>query len=66
MFKKSISLEQKSFKTFLESRQEIRPKAETIRRQDNKGADRKMELNKSPEIPDRWETSEVPGLPSGP
>ena len=34
-------------------------------RQNNKGADRKMELNDSPEIPDRGETSEEPCLPSG-
>ena len=24
-----------------------------------------MESNDSPEIPDRWETSDIPGLPSG-
>ena len=35
-------------------------------RQNNKTADRKMESNDSPEIPDRGETSEVPGLRSGP
>ena len=34
-------------------------------RQNNKRADRKMESNGSPEIPDRRETSEEPGLPSG-
>ena len=34
-------------------------------RQNNKTADRKMEPNDSPEIPDREEASEVPGLPSG-
>ena len=36
-------------------------------RQNNKGADRKMESNVNPEIPDRGgaETSEEPGLPSG-
>ena len=34
-------------------------------RQNNKTADRKMESNDSPEIPDRGETSEEPGLPSG-
>ena len=33
-------------------------------RQNNKGADRKMESNDSPEIPDRGEASEEPGLPS--
>ena len=33
--------------------------------QNNKGVDRKMESNDSPEIPDRGETSEEPGLPSG-
>ena len=44
-------------------------KAETRRtkmnnktRQNNKGADRKIESNDSPEIPDRGETSEEPGL----
>ena len=34
-------------------------------RQSNKRADRKMESNESPEMPDREETSEEPGLPSG-
>ena len=34
-------------------------------RQNNKGADRKMESNDSPEITYRGETSEEPGLPSG-
>ena len=33
-------------------------------RQNNKTADRKMESNDSPEIPDREETSEEPDLPS--
>ena len=35
-------------------------------RKNNKGADRKMESNGSPEIPDRGETSEGPDLPSDP
>ena len=35
-------------------------------RQNNKRADRKVESNDSPEIPDRGETSAIPGLPSGP
>ena len=34
-------------------------------RQNNKTADRKMESNDSPEIPDRQETSEELGLPLG-
>ena len=34
-------------------------------RQNNQGADRKMESNDSPDIPDRGETSEEPGLPLG-
>ena len=34
-------------------------------RQNNKRADRKVESNDSPEIPDRAKTSEVPGLPLG-
>ena len=33
--------------------------------QSNKRADRKVESNDSPEIPDREEASEEPGLPSG-
>ena len=33
-------------------------------RQNNKRADRKTESNDSPEIPDKEETSEIPGLPS--
>ena len=34
-------------------------------RQNNKRADRKMKSNDSPEIPDREQTSEEPGLPWG-
>ena len=34
-------------------------------RQNNKRAGRKMESNDSPEVPDKEETSEEPGLPSG-
>ena len=34
-------------------------------RQKNKRLDSKEESNDSPEIPDRWETSDIPGLPSG-
>ena len=55
----------------MKSWQETGPKAEKIEyrsnrtRQNNTGADRKMESNDNPEIPDRGETSEDPGLPSG-
>ena len=31
----------------------------------NKRVDSKVESNDSPEIPDRGETSDIPGLPSG-
>ena len=34
-------------------------------KQNNKTADRKMESNDSPDIPDRGETPEEPGFPSG-
>ena len=34
-------------------------------RQKNKRGDSKVESNDSPEIPDRGETSDTPGLPSG-
>ena len=34
-------------------------------RQKNKRRDSKVESNDSPEIPDRGETSDIPGLPSG-
>ena len=34
-------------------------------RQKNKRGDSQMESNDSPEIPDRGETSDIPGLPSG-
>ena len=34
-------------------------------RQKNKRGDSKVESNDSPEIPDRGETSDIPGLPSG-
>ena len=34
-------------------------------RQKNKTGDIKVESNDNPEIPDRGETSDIPGLPSG-
>ena len=34
-------------------------------RQKNKKGDSKVESNDGPEIPDRGETSDIPGLPSG-
>ena len=34
-------------------------------RQKNKRGDSKVESNDSPEIPDRRDTSDIPGLPSG-
>ena len=34
-------------------------------RQENKRRDGKVESNDSPGIPDRGETSDIPGLPSG-
>ena len=34
-------------------------------RQKDKTGDSKVESNDSPEIPDRGETSDIPGLPSG-
>ena len=34
-------------------------------RQKNKRGDSKVESNDSPAIPDRGETSDIPGLPSG-
>ena len=34
-------------------------------RQKNKRGDSKVKSNDSPEIPDRGETSDIPGLPSG-
>ena len=37
----------------------------TRTRQKNKRGDSKVESNDSPEIPDRGETSDIPGLPSG-
>ena len=40
-------------------------RARGLGRKKNKRGDRKGELNDSPEIPDRRETSDTPGLPSG-
>ena len=68
--KKSLYLEEdKSLKTFLESRQETGPKAEkgedrrsNRTRQNNQREVRKVESNDSREIP---QTPEVPNLPSG-
>ena len=34
-------------------------------RQKNKTGDSKVDSNDSPEIPDRRDTSDIPGLPSG-
>ena len=45
----------------------IRQKEQQDYRQTNKRGDiyiEKWDQTESPEIPDRWETSEIPGLPS--
>ena len=47
------------------SRKKGEDKMSNRTRQNNKRADRKIELNDSPEIPDRGETSEELGLPLG-
>ena len=58
-------------KNFLESLEERASRQKTIRqkgnrtRQKNKRGDSKVESNDSPGIPDRGETSDIPGLPSG-
>ena len=39
--------------------------AEKRTKQKNKTGDRKGESNDNPDIPDREETSEIPGLPLG-
>ena len=71
---KSLSLEKKHLKKFLESMQKTGPKAEKKRedrrsnsaRHNDKRADRKTESNDSPEITDRGhQISEESGLPSG-
>ena len=48
-----------------EKKKKIRRKSNRTR-QKNQREDSKAELNGSPEIPDRGETSDIPGLPSGP
>ena len=67
-----ISLEIKKKKKNPKSRQEENgPKADKNEkedrsnriRQNHKRADRKVESNDSPKIPDRGEASEMPGLP---
>ena len=62
----------KGLKKFLESRQEeTGPKTErgedrrSNRTRQNNGADRNLQSNDSPEISDKSETSEKPGLPFG-
>ena len=62
----------KSFKKFLDlgrrlgqNQKQGEDRMSNRTRQNNNGADRKMESNDSPNIPDRGETSEEPGLPSG-
>ena len=59
-------------KNFLEKVQKTRPagrkkqdRKSNRTRQKNKRGDSKVESNDSPEIPDRGETSDIPGLPSG-
>ena len=59
-------------KNFLEKVQKERPAGRkrsdrkgNRTRQKNKRGDSKVESNDSPEIPDRGETSDIPGLPSG-
>ena len=58
-------------KNFLESLEERTSRQKKIdrkgnrTRQKNKTGDSKVESNDSPEIPDKGETSDIPGLPSG-
>ena len=53
-------------KNFLEKSLEERASRKGNRtRQKNKRGDSKVESNDSPEIPDRGETLDIPGLPSG-
>ena len=47
------------------SRQKMKDRKGNRTRQKNKRRDSKVESNDSPEIPDRGETSDIPGLPSG-
>ena len=47
------------------SRQKTIRQKENRTRQKNKRGDSKVESNDSPKIPDRGETSDIPGLPSG-
>jgi len=70
---KSLTLNKK-YLSFLEKSQEKGPLAEKLQdrkskrtRQEkkNKRGDRNRESNDSPEIPDRRETSDITGLPSG-
>ena len=58
------------FTNFLEKVQENGPAGrkkirEKETRQKNKRGDSKVESNDSPGIPNRGETSDIPGLPSG-
>ena len=46
-------------------REEEEDKNSNRTRQKNKKGDSKVESNDSPELPDRRETSDIPGLPSG-
>ena len=46
------------------SRQKKIRQKENRTRQKNKRGESKVESNDSPEIPDRGETSDIPGLPS--
>ena len=54
----------KSLEERISRQKKIRQKGNRTK-QKNKRGDSKVESNDSPEIPDRGETSDIPGLPSG-
>ena len=72
---KKPSLNEQILENFLEKSSEERistqkkDKTERVtglgKKQTNKRGDSKVESNDSPEIPDRRDTSDIPGLPSG-
>ena len=70
-YKKSLFLNEKYLRIFwkrlsrMDQQTEKKDRKSNRTRQNNKRVDSKVESNCSPEIPDRWKTSDIPGLPSG-
>ena len=61
----SLFLTHKILKNFPQKGQENGPVGRKKKKKKTESRDSKVESNDSPETPDRWETSDILGLPSG-